>query len=424
MPPTSSPAAPRKVAIVAGPDAGHAFPAFALAEKLAAQGISSTVWTGVVWHEVARSRGLDVAELPGLRALATDDDSDAGAKLAARAARMAVALAPVLAARGTDLVISDVITVGGLWAAELCGLPAIEMSPHPLYLPSRGLPPIGAGLSPGDGVGGRLRDIALRTASNVSVRAGERQRAAARRGIGLAGTRSGTARLIATLPALEVPRPDWPPQAHIVGPLLWEPTDVIVEPPSGTGPLVVVAPSTAVIGAADMLAETLAGLSELASRSPVRVVISALDPPGAAAFGAPGLSVTAGLGRQDQLVARADVVVCGGGHGMLAKSLSAGVPVVTVPGGGDQWELANRVARQGGGLVVRPVEGHAIADAVATVLGDPRYARAAAAAAASMSDVVDPVRVACDVYRRSVAGSALGRGDGYRTDGREVPRCD
>lgn len=228
----------------------------------------------------------------------------------------------------------------------------------------------------------------------------------------MAGPRSGIPRVIATLPALEVRRPDWPPQAHIVGPLLWEPTDVIVEPPSGAGPLVVVAPSTAVIGAADMLAETLAGLSELASRNPVRVVISALDPPGAAAFGAPGLSVTAGLGRQDQLVARADVVVCGGGHGMLAKSLSAGVPVVTVPGGGDQWELANRVARQGSGLVVRPVEGHAIADAVATVLGDPGYARAAAAAAASMSDVVDPVRVACDVYRRSVAGSALGRGDG------------
>ncbi|WP_244331977.1 glycosyltransferase [Gordonia polyisoprenivorans] len=416
--------APRKVAIVAGPDAGHAFPAFALAEKLAAQDISATVWTGAVWHEVARSRGLDVAELPGLRARATDDDSDAGAKLGARAARMAVALAPVLAARGTDLVISDVITVGGLWAAELCGIPAIELSPHPLYLPSRGLPPIGAGLSPGDGVGGRLRDIALRTASNVSVRAGERQRAIARRGIGLAESPAGLPRLIATLPALEVPRPDWPTRAHLVGPLLWEPTDVIVEPPPGAGPVVVVAPSTAVIGAADMLTETLAGLAELASRDPVRVVISALDPPGAEGFGAPGLSVTAGLGRQDQLVARADVVVCGGGHGMLAKSLSAGVPVVTVPGGGDQWELANRVARQGSGMLVRPVEGHAIAEAVATVLGDSGYARAAASAAASASDVVDPVRVACEVYRRSVAGDALGHGGGYRTGKGGVPRCD
>ncbi|WHU49744.1 glycosyltransferase [Gordonia sp. L191] len=416
--------APRKVAIVAGPDAGHAFPAFALAEKLAAQDISAPVWTGAVWHEVARSRGLDVAELPGLRARATDDDSDAGAKLGARAARMAVALAPVLAARGTDLVISDVITVGGLWAAELCGIPAIELSPHPLYLPSRGLPPIGAGLSPGDGVGGRLRDIALRTASNVSVRAGERQRATARRGIGLAESPPGVPRLIATLPALEVPRPDWPTRAHLVGPLLWEPTDVIVEPPPGAGPVVVVAPSTAVIGAADMLTETLAGLTELASRDPVRVVISALDPPGAEGFGAPGLSVTAGLGRQDQLVGRADVVVCGGGHGMLAKSLSAGVPVVTVPGGGDQWELANRVARQGSGMLVRPVEGHAIAEAVAAVLGDPGYARAAASAAASASDVVDPVRVVCEVYRRSVAGDALGHGGGYRTGKGGVPRCD
>lgn len=42
-----------------------------------------------------------------------------------------------------------------------------------------------------------------------------------------------------------------------------------------------------------------------------------------------------GLGRQDELLARADLVICGG-HGMLSKTLLAGVPMVVVPGGGDQ----------------------------------------------------------------------------------------
>jgi UDP:flavonoid glycosyltransferase YjiC (YdhE family) len=28
---------------------------------------------------------------------------------------------------------------------------------------------------------------------------------------------------------------------------------------------------------------------------------------------------------------------------MLSKTLMAGVPMVVVPGGGDQWELANRL---------------------------------------------------------------------------------
>ena len=35
---------------------------------------------------------------------------------------------------------------GGGMAAELLGIPWIELCPHPLYLPSRGLPPIGSGL--------------------------------------------------------------------------------------------------------------------------------------------------------------------------------------------------------------------------------------------------------------------------------------
>ena len=49
-------------------------------------------------------------------------------------------------------------------------------------------------------------------------------------------------RLIATLPALEVPRPDWPAEAVVVGPLHFEPTSTVLEVPDGTGPVVVVAP--------------------------------------------------------------------------------------------------------------------------------------------------------------------------------------
>ena len=46
---------------------------------------------------------------------------------------------------------------------------------------------------------------------------------------------------------------------------------------------------------------------------------------------------------------------------MVAKTLLAGVPLVVVPGGGDQWEIANRVARQGSGRLVRPLTGEALA---------------------------------------------------------------
>ncbi|MFT4126433.1 MAG: glycosyltransferase [Gordonia sp. (in: high G+C Gram-positive bacteria)] len=382
------------VGIVAGPDPGHAFPAFALAERFAAQGYPATVFTGESWREIAGARGLDVRELPGLRAADADDDHDAGARLSTRAARMAVELAPLLAIQGIDLVISDVITVAGLWAAELVGVPSLELSPHPLYRPSRGLPPIGAGLAPGTGLSGRLRDTAMRAATARSIRAGERQRAAARRGIGLrAPVAEPAARLVATLPGLEVARPDWPADTHLIGPLLWEPTTDVLTPPDGPGPLVVIAPSTAVIGADGMLATTLDALREVAIDTPVRVAVSALSAVEVSAAGSEP-PIAAGRGRQDELLRHADVVVCGGGHGMLAKSLLAGVPVITVPGGGDQWELANRVARRGAGRLVRPVEVATIATAVRAVLADPGYRVAAGEVAASAADVADPVQIA------------------------------
>lgn len=382
-----------RVAIVAGPDAGHAFPAFALAGRLSAEGVEPVVFTGSRWTGAASPRGVDVAELPGLAARAADDDGDAGAKLSRRAARIACGLAPQLALRETDLVISDVITVGGAWAAELTGVPWIELSPHPLYRPSRGLPPIGAGLAPGTGWSGRARDAAMRTATSWSLRQGERQRARARSAIGLgAHPAPPVARLVATLPALEVHRPDWPEDTHLVGPLLWEPTDEVFARPAGPGPLVLLAPSTAVTGATDMAAVALAALRPEILGFPVRVVVSALDLPD----GIPDSeSVVAGTARQDELLTDADLVLCGGGHGMLAKALSAGIPVVTVPGGGDQWELANRVRRQGSGLLVRPVTPDAMATAIRSVLTDRGFTEAAVEAAESVRATVDPARVVC-----------------------------
>jgi UDP:flavonoid glycosyltransferase YjiC (YdhE family) len=111
---------------------------------------------------------------------------------------------------------------------------------------------------------------------------------------------------------------------------------------------------------------------------------------------------TVGLGRQDELLAHADVVICGGGHGMVAKTLLAGVPLVVVPGGGDQWEIANRVLRQGSARLIRPLTADALVAAVNEVLSSPRYRAAARAAAAGIADVADPVRVCRDAL--AVAG--------------------
>lgn len=375
-----------RVAVVAGPDPGHSFPAIALCRRFLAAGDTPVLMTGTEWLDTARTVGVDAVELLGLDPTAADDDGDAGAKIHQRAARMAVLNRPQLQSMNVDLVVSDVITACGGMAAELLGIPWIELDPHPLYRPSRGLPPIGSGLAPGIGVRGRLRDGVLRALTARAVRAGERQRSRVRLEIGLPASDPGPLRmLIATLPALEVNRPDWPAEAVLVGPLHFEPTEQVLPAPPGPGPVVMVAPSTATTGTAGMAETALDCLGPLG----VRVVISRLHGP---ELTLPPWAV-AGLGRQDELLTRSDLVICGGGHGMVAKALLAGVPLVMVPGGGDQWEIANRVRRHGSGQLVRPLTGEALARAVTEVLNEPGYRAAARRAATGADDVADPVQV-------------------------------
>ncbi len=133
-----------RVAVVAGPDPGHSFPAIALCLRFGEAGDTATLFTGVEWVEAARAAGVDTVELDGLAAL--DDDVDAGARIHRRAARMAVLNVPALRDLAPDLVVSDVITAGGGMAAELLGIPWIELNPQRGGL---GGPACGSGPTPG-----------------------------------------------------------------------------------------------------------------------------------------------------------------------------------------------------------------------------------------------------------------------------------
>lgn len=179
----------------------------------------------------------------------------------------------------------------------------------------------------------------------------------------------------------------------MVGPLHFEPTDRVLPVPAGCGPVVVVAPSTALTGTAGLAEVALQCLRPGDTLPPgSRLVVSRL---GGADLTVPPWAV-AGLGSQAELLRHADLVICGGGHGMVAKTLLAGVPLVVVPGGGDQWEMANRVVRQGSARLVRPLTADALVAAVGEVLSSPGFREAARRAAASIAGVADPVRVCHD----------------------------
>ena len=63
-----------RVAVVAGPDPGHAFPAIALCLRFLAAGDTPTLLTGTRWLQAARGEGIDALELSGLDPTAVDDD--------------------------------------------------------------------------------------------------------------------------------------------------------------------------------------------------------------------------------------------------------------------------------------------------------------------------------------------------------------
>src|SRR5262245_66365011 len=113
-----------RVAVVAGPDPGHAFPGVALCVRLVAAGHAPVLFTGARWLDRVRAEGVEALELPGV--VAADADADAGYRLHGRAALMAPALATLFDRDRPDLVVADARTVGGGGAAGVGGGPWAE----------------------------------------------------------------------------------------------------------------------------------------------------------------------------------------------------------------------------------------------------------------------------------------------------------
>ena len=76
-----------------------------------------------------------------------------------------------------------------------------------------------------------------------------------------------------------------------------------------------------------------------------------------------------------QLLAAASLVVCHGGHGTVARALSAGVPVLVCPPAGDMAVNGARVAWSGAGLMLphRLLGATALRHSARTLLADESY---------------------------------------------------
>jgi UDP:flavonoid glycosyltransferase YjiC (YdhE family) len=285
-----------------------------------------------------------------------------------------------------DVVVHDILTLAPALAAELEGVTAATLIPHVNPVGAPGLPPYAMGARrPGTALGALLWRMLDRPVE-AGLRHGREQLNDARRQLGLPPTarlHGGLSRslcLVGSFPQLEYPRP-WPAEFRVVGPLMWEPPHPAVEPPPGTGPLVLVAPSTAQDPEQRLLTSALQGLAG----APLRVLATTnLKPvPG----GPPPLGANSRLVEwvsYSQTIPLADLVVCHAGYGTMARALACGVPVLATPHSGDMGENAARLQWAGAGarLPWRFLTPRTLRLAVERALAEPALSARAAEIAA------------------------------------------
>ena len=338
----------RRFLIAAFGDAGHAFPAISLARALAGRGHKVVVETWEQWREAVEAEGLEFRGAEEYRVFASYDEETGPA-----AGDAALALLPLIEELDPDVVVNDVLTLAPALAAERAGVPWATLIPHLFPEHERGLPFFAFGAQPPRTPIGRAAWILPLPILEGGLRQGRAQLNTERERAGLAATdrlHGGTSPLltmVATYPQLEYPR-SWPGHVHVTGPMEFEMPSPDVPVPEGEGPLILVAPSTAQDPDCRLVRSALAALAE----EPVRVIATTNGHFPEDGIDVPANAALHGWLRYSQLMPEADLVICHGGHGTLARALAAGTPLLCCPAVGDMSENAARVAWSGTGLMI------------------------------------------------------------------------
>lgn len=286
-----------------------------------------------------------------------------------------------IARRRPDCVITEGLLFGPQVAAEAAGIPYVILGSTINMIPRPGVPPFGHGFMPATNEEERERD---RVAAELGMRAWNEalpalNRAREEQGLEplehvLDQGRAATLVLLLTSEAFDLPG-ESPPTVKYVGPRLDDP--VWAEewtPPPGNEPLVLTGLSSDFQDQADLLQRAVAALDRL----PVRGVVTTgkgIDP--ATVPGTPSVQVVRSA-PHGQVLQHAAAVITHCGHGTTLKALAAGLPLVCLPMGRDQLDVAARVVHHGAGVRLDPAAApEEIAGGLEAILRDPGYRAAA-----------------------------------------------
>lgn len=370
-----------------------------LADDVRAAGAEHVSWTRAP-HRADESRDSHfVADW-------IDDPAEAFARLRDRitvgpAAEFAADVREELRRRPAAAVLSELLIHGPLVAAEAEGVPSIVLNPTINIIPTPGVPPFGFGLMPAaDEEEQRQHDrLAAESAEAWNVALPALNRAREQQGLPplehvLDQGRSAARMLVMTSSALDFVGP-LPPTVKYVGPRLDDPAwSEPWQAPAGDAPLVLVALSSDYQAQEDLLQRIVDALSNL----PVRGIVTTgkgVDPGSVRAAG--NVQVLRSAPHREVL-AEAALTITHCGHGTTVKALAAGVPLLCVPMGRDQHDIAARVVHSGAGIRIdADATPDRLAEGVREILAGDEYRRGAQRIARSIAEETAEDRAVAEI---------------------------
>ncbi len=293
-----------------------------------------------------------------------------------------------------DAMVCDYMLFGPPIAAERAGVPQ-ALIVHNIYMvPEPGKPAPGPGFLPARGPLGRARDRAFNRAFLALFSRGLPAVNRARRQHGLPPLPRIVDQLhhvqlvlVLTSESFDFHGEAHPGHVRYVGPVLADPrwADAWHSPwrADDARPLVVVSFSSTYMAQERVLARVIEGLGRLDARVLVTTG-PAIDP---ASLPLAGNAVVVRSAPHARLFPEAAAVVTHAGMGTVTCALASGVPLVCLPMGRDQLDVAARVVHAGAGVRLRSgAKPAAIRAAVERVMRDPGFRKNARRVGARMVD--------------------------------------
>jgi MGT family glycosyltransferase len=285
----------------------------------------------------------------------------------------------------TDVLLSDTALFGSTLAAEAAGVPCVLLSPTISLRPLPGIPPLGSRLPAPQTAEDRekVEDATNQYLAVMNEWLPMLNEARASQGLPPADHvlelfDRAERLLIAMSAAFDFVADHLPPNVRYIGPLL---DDSSWSKPwtapwqSGSGrPRVLVSFSTTDQGQAHALQRAVNAVAH-AGMDGVATVGPALD---GTTLDAPSRVTLLPSAPHDAVMKEVSLVIAHGGHGTVSRALFNGLPVLVMPMGRDQNDIALRVEAHGAGLILKPDASEVeIATALARLAKEPRFGIAA-----------------------------------------------